>query len=98
MDGSTQLGTALLSGSLASLDVSTLSAGQHSLTVVFPGDANTNSGTSATLIENITSLNNTPTTTTLTPSTTTPVYGQTVTFAVTVAAAGSSTVPPAPYN
>ena len=93
MGGSTQLGTALLSGSLASLDVSTLSAGQHSLTVVFPGDANTNSGTSATLIENITSLNNTPTTTTLTPSTTTPVYGQTVTFAVTVAAAGSSTVP-----
>jgi hypothetical protein len=49
MDGSTILGTANLNFATATLGVPNLSAGTHSLTASYSGDANDSAGTSATL-------------------------------------------------
>src|SRR6185437_9139284 len=52
-DGSTTLGTATVSGGFATLVVSGLGAGTHSLTAVYGGDANVLAGTSQTLTETV---------------------------------------------
>jgi hypothetical protein len=53
LDGQVQLGTATLNNGVASLTVSGLSAGQHSITAVYGGDANYNASTSAMLTQTV---------------------------------------------
>jgi hypothetical protein len=53
-DGATTLGTATLNGSgQATLPVSSLTAGSHSITAVYGGDAGNNGGTSAALTQTV---------------------------------------------
>jgi len=96
-EGSTVLGTSPLGGAefgvngvlaLASLTITTFSAGAHAITVSFAGDANLDPGTSAPVTVTIgqpvatsTFLNSSPN-----PS----AQGQTVNFGVTVSAQGPS--------
>ena len=47
LDGTTTLGTVNLNGGIATLGISTLASGSHSLTAVYSGDGNFNSVTSA---------------------------------------------------
>src|SRR6201987_4519781 len=54
MDGSTPLGTATISGASANIMVATLTAGSHSLTANYSGDANYTSATSSTLTQSVT--------------------------------------------
>jgi hypothetical protein len=49
MDGSTTLGTAALGGGIASFTTSALAVGTHSIKVVYSGDANFKTSTSAVL-------------------------------------------------
>ncbi|QWG17379.1 IPT/TIG domain-containing protein [Bradyrhizobium sediminis] len=53
MDGTTNIGSAALSAGTASLTVSTLTVGVHSITVVYAGNANFASSTSAVLAQSI---------------------------------------------
>ncbi len=90
-NGSTALGLpAILSGGKASLKTSALPAGSDSITVVYSGDTNFITSTSAALTQTV---NQDATTTRLTSSANPSVYGQSVTFTATVAASapGSGT-------
>jgi hypothetical protein len=53
MDGATVLGTGTLSGGPASLGISVLAVGSHSITAVYGGDANCTGSTSAALVQNV---------------------------------------------
>jgi hypothetical protein len=53
LDGATALGTAAITGSSATLALSTLPVGTHSLTAVYSGDANNAASTSAVLTQTI---------------------------------------------
>jgi hypothetical protein len=53
-DGKKLLGTRTLSGGTASLSTSNLSAGSHSITAKYNGDANFNGSTSAVLTQTVT--------------------------------------------
>jgi sugar lactone lactonase YvrE len=53
LDGTTVLGTAVLSSGVATLNVSFTTVGQHSLTVTYPGNGFFQGGTSAPLIETV---------------------------------------------
>jgi hypothetical protein len=52
-DGSTLLGSGTLSGGIATLSISTLSGGQHSLTAVYGGDTNDAPSTSPVLVQTV---------------------------------------------
>ncbi len=52
-DGSTSLGTSLLTAGKATLAISTLSAGQHSITTKYFGDTNYNISTSTVLTQTV---------------------------------------------
>ncbi len=80
-NGSAILGSATLSGGAATLSTSGLAVGTHSLTAVYSGDANDNSGTSAALSETV---NRASTVTTLASSPDPSAFGQSVTFTATV--------------
>jgi hypothetical protein len=82
-DGSTVLGTATLSAGSATFSTHTLTVGGHAITVSYGGDSNFTGGTSPTLTETV---NQDPTTTTLTSSLNPSAPGQSVTFTATVAA------------
>jgi hypothetical protein len=89
-DGTTAIGSANLNtGGVATIPVSTLSAGSHSLTGQYPGDASNMAGTSNVFTEVI---NQATTTTTLATSASPVSVGTTVTFTATVT--GSSTDAP----
>jgi len=91
MDGSTALNTATLNGSgKATFKTSALPAGSDSITVVYSGDTNFVTGTSPVLSQTV---NLDATTTKLTSSLGSSVYGQSVTFTATVSASspGSGT-------
>jgi hypothetical protein len=91
LDGSTVLGAGTLSGGTATLAVSTFTAGIHSLTVSYPGDADDNPGTSAVLTETVYQTR-TSTATTLSSSGSPSTYGASVTLTASVspsAATGS---------
>jgi hypothetical protein len=79
-DGSTTLGTGTLSGGGASFATSTLAAGSHSIKASYGGDANDNSGTSATLTQTVNQASAVALTTSANPS----PYGTAVTFVATV--------------
>ncbi len=51
LDGATALGTAAINGGSATLSLSTLSVGAHSITAVYSGDANNPGGASAALAQ-----------------------------------------------
>jgi hypothetical protein len=83
MDGTTTLGTATLGGGTASFSISTLSVGTHSIKVVYEGDTNFKTSTSAVLGQ---AVNQASTSTTLVSSANPSASGQSVTFTATVGA------------
>jgi hypothetical protein len=80
-DGASSLGTVALAGGTASLSMSNLSTGAHSLTVAYGGSASFNASTSSVLTQNV---NAAATATTLASGTNPSVAGQAVTFVSTV--------------
>ncbi len=95
MDGSTSLGTGLLNSAspeVATLTTSmlTVTGSPHTITAVYAADTNFSGSTSAGLSQTVTQA---PTTTTVTSSLGTSVFGQSVTFTATVVAtpAGADT-------
>jgi hypothetical protein len=81
MDGVTSLGNSSLSSGNAQFTLGGLSAGAHSITAVYSGDANFAASTSAALVE---TLNPGSTTTTLSSSANPSAFDQTVTFTAAV--------------
>jgi uncharacterized repeat protein (TIGR01451 family) len=92
--GATEVGTATVGANgVATLTVSTLSAGSHSLTASFSDPAVNFVPSSSPAAVTLT-ISKASTTTTLTATTNTPVSGQSVTFTATVAAGSPSTATP----
>ena len=84
MDGTTALGIATLSASgKVKFKTSSLLAGSHSITVVYSGDTNFVTSTSPILSQTV---NLDATTTKLSSSDSSAVYGESVTFTATVSA------------
>jgi hypothetical protein len=93
-DGATKVGTAPVgAGGVATLTVSTLGAGKHELTASFSDPAGNFVSSGSLAAESLT-ITRASTTTGLTTTTTTPVFGQAVTFTATVASVAPSTVTP----
>jgi hypothetical protein len=85
MDGGSALGTAALNASgVATLSVSSLAVGSHSITAVYSGDGDHDGSTSPALSQ---SVGTASTTTTLTSSPNPSRSGRTVTFTATVSSA-----------
>jgi hypothetical protein len=91
-DGTTTLGSAFLSGGVASTTTSGLSVGGHNLTVSYSGDGNFKSSV-GTLTETV---NKAPTATTVASSANASVFGQKVTFSATICPSPPSTNPNQP--
>ena len=94
LDGSTLLASATLSAGAATLSISTLAVGSHSITATYaPGaDPNFNGSTSSTAIPQV--VNKANTATTLTSSASPSVSGQIVTFTATVTPVAPATGTP----
>ena len=86
-DATTVLGGATLSGGTATLTVSFVAAGSHSLTAVYAGDGNYAGSTSAVLIQ---AVNKNPSATALSSSGASVMAGQSVTFTATVTPASAT--------
>jgi hypothetical protein len=82
-EGSTSLGTGTLSGGKTTLKTTLLPTGSDAITVVYGGDGNFTTSTSAALTQTV---NQDATTTKLTSSANPLVYGQSVVFTATVTA------------
>jgi hypothetical protein len=80
-DGVTTIGSGTLSNGVATFSTSSLSGGSRSITAVYGGDTNFNTSTSAPLTQVV---NKADTTTTLVSSSSTTVFGQSLTFTATV--------------
>lgn len=91
-NGSTVLGTAPLSGGMASLTTSSLSAGTDTITASYPGDSKFAASTSPGLRQVVNSTTKSATTTTFVSSLNPSIYGQKITWTATVTTTGS--VPP----
>src|SRR5262249_40238427 len=87
-DNGTPIGTVQLVSGVASLDISTLSAGNHTISASYTGDSHDAPSVSAQLVQVVNQSASTPTTTTLTSSPNPSDLGQSVTFTATVS--GSS--------
>lgn len=81
LDGTVSLGTATVSSNAAQLAVSSLSAGSHSITSKYNGDANFSGSTSAALTQTV---NQASTTTSIASSLNPSVFGQSVVLSATV--------------
>jgi hypothetical protein len=93
-DGSTVLGTAMLSGGRATFTTSTLTAGTHHLTVTYGGAAGLAASSSATVLLTAgTPAAKAGTQTTLAASTGSTTYGQPVTFTATVRRVSGTATP-----
>jgi hypothetical protein len=90
MDGTTSLGSASLSSGQATISVSTLALGSHSITAVYQGSTNFSSSTASAFGQLVTQA---ATTTTLTSSATPAVFGQPITFKAFVAAVAGAGTP-----
>ncbi len=88
-NGSTSLGTATISGGVATLTTTALPLGTSSLTARYQGDANYTTSTSAIKIQTVSPA----TTTTLTAAPTSVSFGATVTLTATVAAVSGTGTP-----
>jgi hypothetical protein len=91
-NGSAVLGTATLSGGMASLTTSSLPAGTFTITANYPGDSSFAASTSPGLRQVVNSTTKSVTATTLVSSLNPSIYGQKVTWTATVTTSGS--VPP----
>jgi hypothetical protein len=91
LDGTTTLGTGMLSGGTATYSTTALALGNHSITIRYSGDTNFTTSTSSTLVQTV---NKDGTTTAVVSSANPSVYGQAVTFTATVAAAAPGTGTP----
>ena len=89
IDGSTVLGTGIVSGSTANFSTTALSVGTHSITAVYGGDANYNGVTPPALAQVV---NKTSATVTLASSRNPAPVGSPVTFTATVPAGATGTV------
>ena len=83
MDGSTVLGSPILSGGVATYTTSSLSVSNHKVKVVYGGDSNFTGSVSSVLTETVTKD---ATTTSVASSANPSVFGQSVTFTATVSA------------
>jgi Big-like domain-containing protein/VCBS repeat protein len=81
LDGSTSLGTAILSSNSAQLVVSALTVGAHSITAVYAGSTNLSGSTSAVLSQVV---NGASTTTAVTSSANPSTFGQAVTLSASI--------------
>jgi hypothetical protein len=88
-DGSTTLGSAAVSGNVASLTTSGLAIGTHSITAVYSGDSNFTGSTSNMLSQVVTKATST---TTLVSSLNPSVQGKSVTFTATVSSLAGTPV------
>jgi len=86
-DGITTLGTGALSSGKATFSTSTLTAGSHSITASYGGDANDNGSTSSALSQTVNKAN---TTTTLSSSLNPSAYSSSVTFTATVSSTAAT--------
>jgi len=82
VDGSTVLGTGTISGTTATLTISTLAVGTHPVTAVYSGDANYNPATSAIDNQLVTTVSSSSTTLSVAPSTV--MYGDPATLTAVV--------------
>lgn len=89
-DGANSLGTISLSGGVASLPVSTLSVGTHTLTATYSGDGTYAGSSSSPVSQVVQSAPKTNTTTTLSSSPNPAGRRQTVTFTATVSPSGAT--------
>jgi hypothetical protein len=86
-DGKTQIGTSTLNGlGLTSFNISTLSAGSHTITAVYSGDTTFLGSTSNIVIQKV----HYDTKTTLTSNNNPSISGQSVTFTANVTASGDT--------
>jgi hypothetical protein len=83
MDGTTALGTGMLTAGTATFTTSTLSVGTHSITAVYAGDTNF-AGSTSPAFNQVINTSGTATTTTVTSSLNPSNLGQAVTFTATV--------------
>jgi hypothetical protein len=90
LDGGTSIGSGTLSGGTASFSTSSLTGGPHTITVSYSGDTNFTSSTSPAYTQ---SVNQNASTTTVTSSPNSSVFGQSVTFTATVSANTSTLTP-----
>jgi hypothetical protein len=81
LDGTTSFGTATVSSNSAQVSLSSLSAGSHSITAKYNGDASFSGSTSAALAQNV---NQGSTATSIASSLNPSVFGQSVVFTATV--------------
>ena len=91
LDGAATLGTATLTGGLATFETSSLAVTSHSITVSYPGDSNFASSTSTILSQAVTPAG---TTTTVVSSENPSMYAQQVTFTATVSSSSSGAAIP----
>jgi hypothetical protein len=87
LDGAAVLATVPVSGGSASFASTTLSAGSHSITAVYGGDANCNAVTSAVVTQTVTKA---PSTTAVSASSGTIVFGQNVDLTASVSPASAT--------
>jgi N-acetylneuraminic acid mutarotase len=87
LDGTTLLGTAPIPSGSATLVVSNLAAGAHSITAVYGGDANDTNSTSAALVQTV---NKAPSSVALASSANPSSGGQSITLTATVSPASST--------
>jgi|HubBroStandDraft_1064217.scaffolds.fasta_scaffold00803_7 uncharacterized repeat protein (TIGR03803 family) len=85
------LGTATLTGGIASLTKSSLGSGIHSISAAYLGDANFTASTSLVLEQGVDTTAQSPTTTAIASSLNPSIYGQTVTWTATVTTSGKTT-------
>jgi hypothetical protein len=90
-NGSAVLGTAPLSGGIASLTTSSLPVGTFTITATYPGDTNFAASTSPGLRQVVNSTTKSATSTALASSLNPSIYGQRVTWTATVTTSGSVT-------
>jgi hypothetical protein len=86
-DGATVLGTSPLASGTATLSVSTLSVGNHSITATYSGDGNDSTSTSAAVSVTVSLA---PTTATIAATPATAQYGSSTAITVTISATGAT--------
>jgi hypothetical protein len=90
-NGLNVLGTAALTGGMASLTTSSLSAGIHTISAAYLGDASFTASTSPALQQVVDTKSQSATATALTSSLNPSLYGQTITWTATVTTSGATT-------
>ncbi len=90
-NGLNVLGTAPLTGGIASLTISTLKSGIHTISAAYLGDANFTGSTSPALRQVVDTSSQSPTATSLASSLNPSIFGQKVTWTATVTTSGKTT-------